>query len=173
VKWVEMKISNRNVLRVVIAILLAVIIVGYMPILLRLIYHAVGMEPQSVGGVKIVMSNEWFPVLDSQTRIGKALVDLKRPTIVFVKPRKFLPGVGDYLVISRDVTPWSDPNNRVVAFTKRYPWGEVRFIKGAVTGSEDEHFAYISLFGLNLSSANRESLDQALDDIKEVALVRK
>lgn len=146
---------------------------AYFPAVLKAAYQ-VGLLPAGkVGDVTITMNEEWFPALNSQSGIGRILLRTTRPTVVFAETRGLAPGYGSLLTVSIDQSPFDNPEEGLVAFSREYSWGTAKFIRHTVTNTPDERIVRVSQYNLNVSATDRVSLEKALPQIKKIETERK
>jgi len=148
-----------------------VILIGlfYFPHLWYAAFKFNFLDKPSIGGVTLNMSEGWFPVVTSDTKLGRLLLASPSvPTIAYAHVRGGVPGADLWVVFAAPDLPFkkeADWKSKNVLTTNEYSWGTAYIIKPEVINATSPNYAVFEGYNLTATSPDSSSLSKSLSGI--------
>jgi hypothetical protein len=159
---------GRRIFKFLALSVLAILVISYAPSWLYVAFLAGWMPQQKVQDVNVSLASGWYPVLTTESWLGRGLLKTTRPATVFFKvgwPKPWLGNEMTMIKLSDNEKSKLAEAKKMVTSSKDYSWGRVNFMDGVKV-------VYIERFSLSVSNARSfDELRSALDDVRDIKTI--
>ena len=118
------------------------------------------VEPSGVFGLEIEIGERWFPLISSETAMGRLIMPSMNPnTVVYCRVEWITPWSCEQAWVYRNAISTEAVKSRdIFSSIEQYPWGTVGIVRDDVTQTPGRKLALILEHGVAISAAKLDIL---------------